>query len=217
MGLFENPFVEAEQAGQIIGKQEFMEKGKMAQRRSIVLLKNGADRDGSHVLPLPKDTKIYTENIVDATASQYGTVVPTPEEADFAVLRLQAPWEPRDGDFVEAFFHQGALDFPEPERSRLLDIMQTTPTIVCIYLDRAAVIPEIAGASAGLLADFGATDDAVLDVIFGDFNPQGKLPFELPASMEAVRNQKEDVPYDSENPLFEFGFGLSYDWVSENR
>jgi len=50
----------------------------------------------------------------------------------------------------------------------------------------------------------------LLDVVFGKFNPTGKLPFELPSSMEAVRKQKEDVPYDSENPLFEFGFGLSY-------
>jgi beta-glucosidase len=29
--------------------------------------------------------------------------------------------------------------------------------------------------------------------------------------MEAVRNQKEDVPYDSENPLYPYGFGLSYE------
>jgi beta-glucosidase len=28
--------------------------------------------------------------------------------------------------------------------------------------------------------------------------------------MEAVRAQKEDLPCDSENPLFPFGFGLSY-------
>jgi len=61
-----------------------------------------------------------------------------------------------------------------------------------------------------LIANFGSSDDALLDVIFGDFNPGGKLPFELPSSMEAVRNQKEDVPFDSENPLFRFGFGLSY-------
>jgi hypothetical protein len=39
---------------------------------------------------------------------------------------------------------------------------------------------------------------------------QGKLPFEFPSSMEAVKNQKADVPYDSENPLAPFGFGLSY-------
>jgi beta-glucosidase len=40
--------------------------------------------------------------------------------------------------------------------------------------------------------------------------PSAKLPFEMPLSMEAVRNQKEDVPYDSEKPLFPFGYGLSY-------
>jgi beta-glucosidase len=28
--------------------------------------------------------------------------------------------------------------------------------------------------------------------------------------MEAVRNQKEDVPYDSKDPLYKFGFGLNY-------
>lgn len=49
---------------------------------------------------------------------------------------------------------------------------------------------------------------AVLDVIFGRFNPMGKLPFELPGSMDAVCEQKEDVPYDSRNPLF--GFGLTF-------
>jgi beta-glucosidase len=50
----------------------------------------------------------------------------------------------------------------------------------------------------------------LLDIVFGRFNPQGKLPFEMPSSMEAVRNQKEDMPYDSVNPLFPFGFGLNY-------
>jgi beta-glucosidase len=72
------------------------------------------------------------------------------------------------------------------------------------------VIPEIAARSAALLANFGASDAAVLDVIFGRFAPSGKLPFELPSSMAAVRRQKPDVPYDSENPLFPFGHGLTY-------
>jgi len=34
--------------------------------------------------------------------------------------------------------------------------------------------------------------------------------FVLINAMEAVRNQKEDVPYDSKGPLYKFGFGLSY-------
>ena len=72
------------------------------------------------------------------------------------------------------------------------------------------MVPEIAAEAIGLLADFRANDAALLDVVFGRFSPTGKLPFELPSSMEAVRNQKEDVPHDSENPLFPFGFGLTY-------
>ncbi len=36
------------------------------------------------------------------------------------------------------------------------------------------------------------------------------LPIELPSSMAAVRAQKEDLPYDSREPLYKFGYGLSY-------
>ena len=47
-------------------------------------------------------------------------------------------------------------------------------------------------------------------MIFGKAKPEGKLPFELPSSMEAVRSQKADLPHDSEHPLYPFGFGLAY-------
>ena len=36
------------------------------------------------------------------------------------------------------------------------------------------------------------------------------MPFELPSSWEAVEAQMEDVPYDSKDPLYEFGHGLTY-------
>ena len=91
-----------------------------------------------------------------------------------------------------------------------LNLLKTVPTIVDIYLDRPAVIPEIAAQSKALIADFGASDKSVCEVLFGNAQPEGKLPFELPSSMEAVRNQQTDVPYDSKEPLFEFGFGLKY-------
>jgi beta-glucosidase len=91
-----------------------------------------------------------------------------------------------------------------------LSLLQTVPTIVVLYLDRPAVIPEISAAAKAVLGEYGTNDAAVLKVVFGKASPEGKLPFELPSSMEAVRNQKADVPYDSENPLYPFGFGLSY-------
>ena len=204
LGLFENRYVDVEAAAQIAGNSGFRAAGDLAQRKSIVLLKN----DG--ILPLQGRPKVYVENVDTAVANQYGQVVDTPDEADFAILRLQTPYEPRDKIFLEAFFHAGDLDFKEPELSRILSVIQKVPTIVDIYLDRPAVMPEIAQSAAGLLANFGASDAAVLDAVFGRFNPSAKLPFELPSSMDSVRAQKPDVPHDSTDPLFEQGFGLSW-------
>ena len=82
--------------------------------------------------------------------------------------------------------------------------------IVDIYLDRPAVIPEIAQSATAVIADYGASDKSVCEVIFGNTEPQGKLPFELPSSVEAVSNQKEDVPSDSKNPLYSFGAGITF-------
>jgi len=121
-----------------------------------------------------------------------------------------APFDPRDGNFLEALFHAGRLEFAAPEIAWLLELMDQVPTVVDIRLDRAAVIPEIAAAAAALLADFGATDAALLDVAFGRAAPEGKLPFELPSSIESVEAQLPDLPYDSRDPLFPFGHGLSY-------
>ena len=104
----------------------------------------------------------------------------------------------------------GSLDFKGQELEQILSITQALPTIVDIYLDRPAVIPEIAESAAGILANFGASDEVVLDAVFGKFEPSGRLPFEMPSSMRAVREQLEDVPFDSADPLFPFGFGLSY-------
>ena len=215
MGLFENPYVDVEAAESIVGKQEFMDRGKEAQRKSIVLLKNKMNQDSSMMLPLSNNIKIYIENIEKDVAGQYAQVVDSVDDADFAILRLQTPWEPRNGNMIESFLHQGYLDFQEPELGRILEIARKKPTIVCMYLERPAVIPEIANNVVGLLGEFGAHDDAVLDIVFGRFNPTAKLPFELPASMANVESQHEDVPYDSNNPLFPYGFGLSYHLPNE--
>jgi beta-glucosidase len=136
-------------------------------------------------------------------------VVATPAEADIAILRVQTPFQPHHPEVpMAALFHFGDLDFKEPELSRILEVTRQAPTVVDIYLDRPGVIPEIAEHSAALLANFGASDAALLDVVFGKVAPEGTLPFELPSSMEAVRAQRSDVPFDTKNPLFPFGYGL---------
>ena len=211
MGLFDDPYVDENRAVEIVGSDDFVEKGRLAQRKSIVLLKNDQD-----IMPLNRGLKIYTEGIDKETAGLYATIVDNPEEADMAILRLRTPsGDVRMGSslldrIIEGFFQQGDLDFREPELSRILEICGKVPAIISLQLSRPAVIPEIAGAADGLLGDFGAHDDAVLDIVFGEFSPSARLPFEMPSSMDAVRKQFEDVPYDSKNPLFPFGHGLSY-------
>ena len=213
LGLFDDPYVDVEAAERIVGAAVFQQAGAVAQRKSIVLLKNADTAQGKR-LPLRGRPKLYVENMDSTVAAGYAEVVADPAAADLAILRLSAPYQPREGgNILESFFHQGDLDFKGEEKARILNILQTVPTIVDIYLDRPAVIPDIAEQSVGLLANFGASDEAVLDVIFGRFNPSGTLPFEMPSSMEAVEQQLEDVPYDSKDPLFEFGFGLQYDKV----
>jgi len=208
LGLFDNPYVDPEAAERIVGNDAFRQAGELAQRKSIVLLKNSETPAGM-ILPIRGKPRIYVENVDPEVVGRYGQVVENVEDADVAILRLEAPYEQREG-FLERHFHAGELDFKGEEKARILDVLERVPTIVDIYLDRPAVLPEIAEKSAGLLADFGASDGAVLDVIFGLFTPSGRLPFEMPSSMDAVRKQKEDVPCDSENPLFSFGYGLTY-------
>jgi len=208
LGLFDDPYLDPEAAERIVGHPSFREAGARAQRRSIVLLKNGPAPDDT-TLPLPGGLRLYVENVAPEAAREYGEVVDAVDQADVAILRLDTPFETR-GEGFERMFHRGDLSFPGEERARILALMAQVPTIVDIHLDRPAVIPEIAARSAALLADFGASDGAVLDVIFGRFSPSGKLPFELPSSMEAVERQKEDVPYDSKEPLYPFGYGLTY-------
>jgi len=108
-------------------------------------------------------------------------------------------------------FHHGDLDFKADAKAEILALLKSTPTIVVIYVERPAIIPEISAAAQALLADFGASDEAALDVIFGAAQPEGKLNFELPCSMEAVRRHKTDLPHDLDNPLYPFGFGLEYE------
>ncbi len=209
IGLFDNPYVDEEEAARVVGQESYMQEGAKAQRKAMVLLKNKKNHQGA-ILPLPEGIKLYIEEIDPEIAAEYGRIVADPEAADVALIRLQTPWEPRDDDYVEQFFHQGTLEFEAEELERLLTIARKIPTVFFIYLDRPAVMPELNRAAAGMVAEFGAFDDAVLDVAFGRSAPAGHLPFEIPSSMEAVREQFEDVPSDSREPLYPYGYGLSY-------
>nr|WP_299338549.1 glycoside hydrolase family 3 protein [Allomuricauda sp.] len=206
LGLFDNPYVNEDNAERITRNPRFVEASLVAQRKSAVLLKNKG------LLPLKKESKIYMEGLRDINALvPYGELVENPEEADVIIKHIDTPFEPKTDYLIERFLGQtGRLFFTEEELDELLKNTKEKPTVFVINLKRPAVLSPIDVASDALIAEFGITDKVLLEILFGDVNPSGRLPFEIPSSWEAVLDQLEDVPYDSNQPLYPFGHGLSY-------
>ena len=208
LGLFDNRYVDPDEAEATVGRADFRSAGLAAQLASITLLKNAALDSPAH-LPLRRGLRVYGPGLHAGLLARYAIAVDRIEDADVAILRLDAPYEHRPGEYA-AFFHSGSLEFPADELARILAVTDAVPTIVDIYLDRPAVIPRLAARAATLLATFGVRDEALLDVLTGLDVPRGRLPFDLPRSMAAVASGAPDVPFDTADPVFRYGHGLTY-------
>ncbi|KAF7555876.1 hypothetical protein G7Z17_g1801 [Cylindrodendrum hubeiense] len=213
LGLFDSPYVDPDYAVEIVGHPDFVAEGESAQRSSITLLVNKL-----HVLPLAisaiKGKKVYVEGLEPTALEEtYGFIVTDqPSDADIAILRLQAPFEKRSKGF-EAQYHAGSVEFSSAEKQHQAQILSVVPiSIVDIYLDRPAAVPELFDQASAVLASYGSSQHAFLDVVFGvdGASPKGKLPFDLPSSTAAVIDSREDVPFDTGSPSFRYGHGLSY-------
>jgi len=205
LGLFDHPYLEP--AGvKVINNAGFAAKGIEAQQKSLVLLKNEAN-----ILPLKASTKIFLEGFSKEETKGITNLVNDAAAADVIVLKIGTPDNAGPEKYIlQKLFNHGSLAFSDKEEARLLKIIQSKPTITIINLQRPAVIPGINKYSKALIADFSSQDNVILDLIMGKFKPTGKLPFELPSSMEEVLKQKEDMPYDTKNPLYKFGAGIGY-------
>jgi beta-glucosidase len=206
LGLFDDPYVDEDAAGQTVGRKEFRDAGYAAQARSVTVLLNGSD-GRPPVLPLQKGLRVYAENLSPDAVTALGVAVERPEDADLALVRLVAPFDPRSDLFLESWFHQGSLDFPPGLVARLARIAGHCPLVVDVVLDRPAVLTPLLPIASALVGSYGTSDEALVDALTGRIEPVGRLPFDLPRSMEQVRRHGEDVPgYD--DPLFAFGHGL---------
>ncbi|UVJ38943.1 glycoside hydrolase family 3 protein [Arthrobacter sp. CJ23] len=208
LGLFDNPYVSEDAAAVLVGNDDFRAEGHRAQARSVtVLTDKGAD--GSRLLPLSDKPRIYVEGLDPAALSGTGTLVEAPEDADVAIIRLHAPWEHREDLFLEEGFHAGSLDFPPGLISRLTALSKKVPLIIDVRLDRPAILTPLTQFASALVGTFGVSDAALLDALTGRILPCGRLPFELPSSMDEVRASRPDVASDTPSPLFANGHGLS--------
>ncbi|CAM4142029.1 glycoside hydrolase family 3 C-terminal domain-containing protein [Listeria ivanovii subsp. ivanovii] len=102
-------------------------------------------------------------------------------------------------------------------------VMRDKPVIVCLDSANPTVVAEFEAAVDGLLVHFSATTQALLTVLCGETEPSGLLPFQMPASMDVVETQKEDVahdmtPYTDElGNVYDFAYGLDFSGVIEDE
>ncbi|GAA3711440.1 glycoside hydrolase family 3 N-terminal domain-containing protein [Sphingomonas cynarae] len=208
LGLFENPVVDPEAAARLVGAPAVRREAEEVQAAAQVLLKN----DGG-LLPLRAGTRVYLSGIDGAAARAHGlTVVDDPAQADVALVRAATPYETLHPlHFFGSRQHEGRLDLRPGDKDydAVVRLARIKPVVMAIFLDRPAVLTRVAGSARAIIGNFGIGDDALLAAVTGAVAPRGRLPFELPRSMDAVQRQNPAHPDDSSKPLYAFGAGLS--------
>ena len=112
------------------------------------------------------------------------------------------------------------IELPQAQRDLIAALHKAGKRVVYVNCSGSAValVPETENADAILQAWYGGEQGgkAVADVIFGDFNPQGKLPVTVYTNVNQLHDYEDytmnnrTYRYFKEEPLFPFGYGLSY-------
>ena len=212
LGLFDDPYVDENKIKDRVNTKKNIEAGLDAQRKSIVLLENNG------ALPLKKGMKIFVDGLDSNIAKDFGVLVKDPSDADVIIMYIHTVFNGNQesglnrvfDNFLSTLFPNGDLNFNSEIHTRVENYSKDKELIVVVDLNRPAILEDIKKLSSSLIGTFGVSDRIMFEGIFGEFSPTGKLPFEIPSSMESVLNQKEDVPDDSLNPTYEMGYGISY-------
>ena len=216
LGLFEQPFVDESQINSIVSNEKHRVIGLKAQQKSLVLLKNGDT--AKSVLPIGRRSKIFLDGLSNEIGINYGEVVTNPDNADFIILNLpvvaNGTQDPGSNKIIDKLLStvipSSDLNFSPKVISKVSNYSERAALIIIVNLNRPAILSQIDKFSDVLIGSFGVSDEAIFRVLFGDSVPVAKLPFEIPSSMDEVRMQKEDLPDDTNEPSYEFGFGLTY-------
>jgi beta-glucosidase len=95
--------------------------------------------------------------------------------------------------------------------ARLARIAAVVPLVVDVTLDRPAVLTPLLPFCAALAGTYDTGGPAYIAALPGAVRPRGTLPFDLPRSMQAVRDRQSDVPNDTRDPLFIMGHRVQRD------
>lgn len=237
MGLFENPYVDEDAAETVIGSEGHRAVAKEAAEKSFTLVKyekaEALTAGESFIVAgnLAEDVRCLNSGWTAKEPTEIdGTTILEALQAkaggEHVTYIADVSEVPADLTGVKAFVIVGeksgthdpawgaaTLEFPE-EQTALVNALKASGADVTavVVMNRAYVLTPIADSADNVLLVYrpGVTcgAEAVADCLFGETAITGHLPFQIPATMEQVLAQREDLPKDIENPLYEYGFGI---------
>ncbi len=156
--------------------------------------------------------KLGTANVTYIEGTTLDQAVAAAQNVDVAIIVLGEP------PYAETSGNIHDLTLPTAQLQLAATIAKTgTPIVLVLVEGRPRIITPIVDDAQAILMAYlpGALGgNAIADVLLGDYNPSGKLPITYPS------HPNDLVPYDHKpieednpnklDPLFPFGFGLSY-------
>ena len=236
LGIFENPYVDVEKASEIVGSEEHKAVAKEVASRSLTLVKyenaeSLADQSFVVAGALAEDVRALSsgwtaKEPVEITGTTLLEAFQEKAGADQVTYIATASEVPQDLTGVTAVVVVGeksgthdpewgaaTLEFPQEQVDLIQALDAANANVVAVVLmNRAYVLTPIVEAADSVLLAYrpGVTcgAEAVADALFGQTEITGKLPFQIPASMDQVLAQREDLPMDIDEPLYDFGYGI---------
>jgi beta-glucosidase len=180
---------------------------------------------------IPSARVLYAKgsNINDDSTKYFAEAISVARQADVVILSVgEAAWMTGEAS------SRGILDLPGAQQKLVEEIHKTgKPVVVLLSNGRPLTIPWIDKNVAAIVETWylgTQAGNAIADVVFGDYNPSGKLPVTFPYSIGQVpifysmkntgRPRDPNNKYSSKyldipnDPLYPFGFGLSYSTFS---
>ena len=127
------------------------------------------------------------------------------------------PWESSILDFTSMAESESWKITPSLDTIKqvMSEVEDPSKVVLHVYFRQPFVMDEVSGLrdAGAIVAGFGMSDTALLDVLSGKVSPQGRMPFALAGTAEAITEQYSDLPgykETTDGELYPFGFGLGY-------
>lgn len=240
MGMFENPYCDVDYAVSFVGNEENQKVNLQAAREAMTLLKNdGAlplKPDAKQTILVCGPRAFDTDSLVGGWSSAQDGLTIADAVAAYAGENTTVLTEKEDVGVIKELAQQAdviIVSIGEPSYQHdpvwgydTLEIVQSQQEILeAAVASGKTVITVVTGGRPYILTWCDENTNAILEAyypgakggiaiaetLFGMNNPTGKTPMQFPRNMESVNAQEGDVSFDLENPLYDYGFGLSYE------